>query len=265
MATRDDVVKRMGPIGIAALLSLGFLAACGGGSGSGSSNGMANLSVAEAVGRDVHGVALHLDELVTTEGVVTVSAGVFANNKLKVFVQDGGDGIMVYHQSAADVDAFQAGDRLRVSGVIRQADPTSDANPANGTVLIDLSAGSWTILSRGNSVPAPQAVALAAINTTSVGTLVRIADVQKVAGDWPAIGSKSTQVTVSDDGGATTILLRLQKNTITPQTVAKLDAIGDGPFALVGIVVQDDGDGDSDLLGGFEIWIRGADDVAATT
>lgn len=222
------------------------------------------LPIAAAAARDADGVALHLDETITTEGVVTVSAGVFANNKLKVFMQDGPDGIMVYHQSSADVDAFQVGDRLRGTGVIVQKDPNPDANPANGTVGIDLTGGSWTVLSSGNPLPTPRVVDLATLEATGngyTGSLVQIANLQKVAGDWPALGSKSTQVTLSDDGGATTAMLRFQKSTITQAMVDKLDAIGDGAFELVAIVVQDDPATNGTLLAGYEVWIRGADDI----
>jgi len=222
------------------------------------------LPVAVAIARDANGVALHLNETVTTEGIVTVSAGVFANNKLKVFMQDGPDGIMVYHQSSADVDAFQAGDRLRATGVIIQKDPTSDANPANGTVAVNLTGGSWTVLSSGNPLPPPRAVNLATLETTGnayTGSLVEIANLQKVGGNWPAAGSKSTQVTVSDDGGTTTAILRFQKNTITQVMADKLTAIGDGAFDLVAIVVQDDPSSDGTLLSGYELWVRGAEDV----
>jgi len=222
------------------------------------------LPVAVAIARDANGVALHLNETVTTEGIVTVSAGVFANNKLKVFMQDGPDGIMVYHQSSADVDAFQAGDRLRATGVIIQKDPTSDANPANGTVAVNLTGGSWTVLSSGNPLPTPRAVDLAtleAMGNDYTGSLVEIANLQKVAGNWPAAGSKSTQVTVSDDGGTTTAILRFQKNTITQVMADKLTAIGDGAFDLVAIVVQDDPSSDGTLLSGYELWVRGAEDV----
>ena len=246
------------------LLGLGMLAGCGGGGSSGSSGGANDLTVSEAVARDADGNAIHLGEVVTTEGVVTVSAGVFANNKLKVFIQDGGDGIMVYHQSAADVDAFQAGDRLRATGTILQADPTSDANPANGTVIVDLTSGSWQLLSAGNPLPTPAPVALDALGAhgdTYTGTLVRVAGVHKVSGDWPVLGSKSTQVEIGDATGSTQLVLRLQKNTITEETVGKLEAIGDGVFDLVGIVVQDDGTDDGKLLSGYEIWVRGAGDI----
>jgi hypothetical protein len=222
------------------------------------------LPIAAAIARDADGVALHLNETITTDGIVTVSAGVFANNKLKVFMQDGPDGIMVYHQSSADVDAFQAGDRLRATGVIVQKDPNPDANPANGTVGVDLTGGSWTVISSGNPIPTPRAVDLAtleAMGNDYTGSLVQIADLQKVAGTWPALGSKSTQVTVSDDGGTTTAILRLQKNTITQAMVDKLDAIGDGTFELVAIVVQDDPSSDGTLLAGYEVWVRGADDI----
>lgn len=226
------------------------------------------LSVADAVARDADGASVHLGQTVTTEGVVTVAAGIFANNKLKVFVQDGGAGIMVYHQSSAAVDAFQPGQRLRVTGVIRQQDPTSDANPATGTVLIDITQGSVSVVSDGNPIPDPQPVTLATLNasgTAYTGLLVRVDGVRKISGDWPAAGSKSTQVTISDDGGTNSVVLRLQRNTITTQLAQKVSAIGNGSFTLVGIVLQDDENADGKLLTNFEIWLRGADDVVNAT
>jgi len=224
------------------------------------------MSIAAAVARDADGVAVHLGQTISTEGVVTVAAGLFANMKLKVFIQDGNAGIMVYHQSSAAVDAFQPGQRLRATGVIRQQDPTSDSNPAIGTVAVDITQGSATVLSDGNALPDPQVVTLATLNasgTLYTGTVVRVNSVQKVSGDWPTVGSKSTQVNVSDDAGANTNILRFQRFTITPQLVTELNAIGSGAFTLTGIVVQDDGTNDGKLLSGFEIWERGADDVAS--
>jgi hypothetical protein len=172
---------------------------------------------------------------------------------------------MVYHENSANVEAFQTGQRLRATGVIRQQDPTSDANPAIGTVAVDITQGSAVVLNAGNPLPDPQVTSLATLNasgTSYTGTLVRVTGVQKVSGSWPTVGSKSTQVSISDDGGTNTNILRFQRNTITPQLVQKLNAIGDGAFTLVGIVVQDDATNDGQLLSGFEIWVRGADDVA---
>lgn len=224
------------------------------------------LAVAEAVARNADGVALHLGETITTEGVVTVAAGVLANSKLKIFIQDGNAGIMVYDQSSADVDAFQPGQRLRATGVIRQQDPTSDNNPATGTVAVDITSGTWAVLSDGNPIPDPQPVTLATLNATGTaytGALVRVTGVHKVSGSWPTVGSKSTQATISDDGGTTTAVLRFQRFTITAPLVQELNAIADGAFTLVGIVVQDDASNDGKLLSGFEIWERGAGDVTA--
>jgi hypothetical protein len=248
---------------LAALVLL--IAACGGGGGGGGGSDTSEVSVGEAIARDSDGVAQRLGETVTTEGVVTVSAGVFANMKLKVFVQDGADGIMVYHQSAGDVDAFRAGDRLRATGVIRQRDPVPDNNPASGTVLIDLTGGSWTVLAAGEALPAPEPVTmaeLAARGDRYSGSLVRIAGARKVSGDWPGLGSRSTEVSASDDGGATVLTLRLQRNTIGAELVGKLDVIGeDGAFDLTAIVVQDDMTDDGRLFDGYELWPRGTADI----
>ncbi len=247
----------------AVLLAAALLQACGGGgSGGGDDGGGSDLTVGEAVVRDSSGAAIHLDETITTTGVATVSAGVFANNKLKIFVQSEGAGIMVYHQSSADVAAFQAGDELRVTGIVRQTDPTSDNNPATGTVQLDVTDGSAEVLSSGNPLPEPREVSLSQIDDATVGVLVLVRGVSKTSGEWPEVGSRSSQVTVSDDGGATDLVLRFQRNTITPELVARLESIGDGPFDLEAIVVQDDQDDDGSLLGGFELWVRGAEDLA---
>jgi hypothetical protein len=226
------------------------------------------ISIADAVARDSLGGAIRLGESLTTEGVLTVDAGLFANGKLKVFAQSGGAGIMVYHQTSAAVPAFQAGERLRVSGVIRQADPSGGGdNPARGTVLIDLTDGSWSVLDTGTPLPTPLPVTLSEVTTsgtTVTGTLVRVASIHKVAGsNWPRFGDRSTEVTVGDDTGAT-LVVRFQRPIITPELDSRLQAIGDGLFSATAIVVQEDPDPADGLLSGYQLWPRGADDIDAT-
>ena len=223
------------------------------------------LTVAEAVARDASGVAVHLGERITTEGIVTVDAATFANSKLKVFVQDGGAGIMVYHQTSANVDAFQQGQRLRVTGTIGQFDPTAGAdNRGQGTVLVDLTTnGSWTVVSDGNPLPDPRPATLADVAANGValtGTLVRLSGLHKVSGEWPLVGDRSTQVVVGDASGGPDTPLRLQRLTITPALTAKLATIGNAPFDVTVIVVQDDPDTSDGQLSGFELWPRGVGD-----
>jgi len=220
------------------------------------------IAIRDAVARDSQGQAIRSGQTVTTEGIVTVAAGLLANNRLKIFAQESGAGILVYAPSAASMPAFQVGDRLRVTGVVGQLDTTEGVQ--NGTVFVDISVGSWAVLSSGNALPSPQAVQLTDIVTGGppyVGTLVSLTDVGKMAGSWPVLGSKSTSVTVSDDGGTSQLPLRFQKNTISPALVNELSSIASGPFNLVGIVVQN-APSTNDLLTGFEIWVRGAEDVA---
>ncbi|MFN8644730.1 MAG: hypothetical protein U0802_24850 [Candidatus Binatia bacterium] len=214
--------------------------------------------------RNADGSAAHLGERITTEGVVTVDAATFANSKLKVFVQDGGAGIMVYHQTSAAVDAFQKGQRLRVTGTIGQFDPTAGAdNRTQGTVLVDLTHGSWTIVSDGNPLPDPVPVTLADIaadGVARVGTLVHLTGLRKVSGSWPLVGDRSTQVVVRDASGGPDTALRLQRLTITPALTAQLATIGDGPFDVTVVVVQDDPDTTDGQHEGFELWPRGVGD-----
>lgn len=247
----------------AAAAALVFAAACGGDGGSGSSeDGGSTSSVAEVVERAPDGVATRLGDVVTTEGVATVSAGIFSNNKLKIFIQAGDAGAMVYHEAAADVDAFERGDLVQVTGVVRQEDPVPDNNVARGTILVDITGGEWTVVNVDQPQPSPQVATLAGIGVADVGTVVRVRGLEKTEGDWPAAGSRSTEVRISDDGGATTFTLRLQRNTITEALASELEAIGDdGLFDLDAIVVQDDLDDDGSLLGGFELWIRGTGDI----
>jgi hypothetical protein len=225
------------------------------------------VSVADAVARDSQGFALHLDESLTTEGVVTVSAGLFANNKLKIFIQSDGAGIMVYNQSSANVPAFQAGDLLQATGVIRQADPSGGDNLAEGTVLVDVTNGAATVLSMGNPLPDPTSVTIDDLMANGValtGTLVQVPSVHKISGNWPQLGDKTTEVTVGGDSAAT-LLVRFQRPTITQDLANELQAIGNGSLALTGILVQDDRDTSDGLLSGYELWPRGAEDITAAT
>jgi archaellum component FlaG (FlaF/FlaG flagellin family) len=225
--------------------------------------GNGTVSVADAVARDAQGFALHLGESLTTEGVITVSAGLFANNKLKIFIQNGGAGIMVYDQTSTNV--FLEGDFLQATGVIRQADPAGGDNLAEGTVLVDITDGAATVLSTGNPRPDPTSVTideLVANGVALTGTLVQVPSVHKISGNWPQLGDKTTEVTVGDDSGAT-LIVRFQRPTITQDLADELQAIGDGSLALTGVVVQDDRDTSDGLLSGFELWPRGAEDIAA--
>ncbi len=227
--------------------------------------GAGAISVADAVARDAQGTAVRLGQTITTEGVVTVDAGALAGSKLKIFIQSGGAGIMVYDETSANVPAFQAGDYLRATGVIRQADPGGGDNPAEGTVLVDITNGAWSVLSTGNALPTPIAVTLPELMTGGValtGTVVYVSSVHKVAGDWPQVGDRTTEVTIGDDSGAT-VTMRFQRPIILPPLTGALAAIGNGPFAASAIVVQDDLDANGTLLSGFGLWVRGADDIAA--
>jgi len=220
--------------------------------------------IARAIERDTNGIALHAGDTLITEGVVTVAAGVLQNRKLKIFLQDGPAGIEVFNANAGDLPiAFQAGDRLRVTGVISQdPDPLSE-NRALGTVAVVIGKNSWTPLSQGNALPEPilaDVAGLVANGNAYAGSLVRVEGVQKVEGDWPIAPGPSTQVTIADGTGER-ILMRLQRNTLTTELLSKLTVIGDKPFDLVSIAVQDDLDGGPPYLSGYELWIRGAGDV----
>lgn len=223
------------------------------------------LAIAAAIARDAQGRPQRLGERVTVEGIATVGAGVFANNKLKLFIQDEtGAAIQVFHETSSRIDAYQRGDRLRVTGVIRFADPGGGSNPATGTTMVDVSNGAWELLGSGSPLPAPlslTAAALVADGNPLVGRLVQIAGLRKVSGAWPLLGSRSTQVTVGDDAG-TQLVMRLQRNVITAELIATLAAIGDGELSATAIVIQDDNNG-LPLIGSYELWPRAASDIAA--
>lgn len=249
---------------LGAMATIAFLAsACGGDNDRRAGSEL--LEIGEVIARGADGVAIRLGDYVTTEGVVIVDAPLFANNKLKSFLQEGVDGVMVFHATSAGVPLFGEGDRLRISGRVLQADPTSDANRAEGTIMVDVTDGMLEVLSTDNSLPVPRTVTcalLAAEGDGFVGTIVRLEGVRRVAGAWPTAASRSSEVTITDDDSHT-VILRMQRNTIDAALADRFAEIGDLPFDLVGIVVQDDANNDGDLLDGFEIWIRGVKDVGA--
>ncbi len=246
-------------------IALCFAAAgCGGSDDSGGGDEGRTLAIGEIVARDADGNALRLDETVTTEGIAIADAGLFANNKVRQFIQDGGDGVMVFHATSGEVPSFSEGDRLRISGRVGQRDPSTEDNRVEGTVLIDTTSGSVEVLGGGNPVPAPVEVTLAELVATGdqyVATLVRIRGARRTSGDWPEPGARSSELTITDDDGASQLILRLQRNTIDDEMIEATADLGDAPFDLVAIVVQDDTDDDGDLLDGYELWPRGGKDV----
>lgn len=134
-------------------------------------------AIAEIVRRDTHGIAVHLGETVTAQGVVTVDAGAFGNNLLKIYLQVGNAGVKVFHQTSANVEAFEAGEELRVTGVVRQIDQVGGDVRNDGTIQIDISAGSAEVVSQGNTLPAPTVVTVAELLARGIeltGTLVRV-------------------------------------------------------------------------------------------
>ena len=222
------------------------------------------LSVAEAVARDADGKALHLDRPSPRKGWSPSPRVSWPTTSSRSSSRTATPGSWCTHQSSADVDAFQPGQRLRVTGVIRQQDPTSDSNPATGTVAVDITTGSWTVLSDGNPLPDPQPVTLATLNasgTNYTGSLVRVHACRKSPATGPRSAARARRSRSATTRAPPPWCCASNASPSRRSSCKKLNAIGNGAFTLTGIVVQDDDTDDGTLLSGFEIWERGADDV----
>jgi hypothetical protein len=206
----------------------------------------ADGTLAELGAEDAGGTALHLDETVTAEGIVTVASGVLFDQKFEVFIQDSTGALMLLNESPSPGLAVSPGDLVRVTGAIAQTD--SSGQPLDGTVRISFS-GALEVLRSGLGVPSPQVVTIADYLDTPgayEGELIRINNANKSSGAWPAVGTKGNIYIT--DFTSSSVKLQIQKNANTANLTGTAN-----PFDVVGIAVQNGAS--------WEVWIRSADDI----
>lgn len=112
---------------------------------------------------------MKVGETVSIMGIVTADNAAIGGGKLSTFIQEGSSGINVFNQNVSAFPELKEGDEVFVTGKI--------------TVyrgLTEIVAERIEIVSRGNSLPEPQAITLADLHDSSIaepleGTLVKAA------------------------------------------------------------------------------------------
>ena len=138
----------------------------------------------------------HAGELITVEGVATVTSGVIVSGRfLKFHVQDETGGVAVFADTQATVESdgydgsvfaeifVRRGDAVQVTGTVDAHEGLVELRPT--------AAGAVAVLSHGNAVPAARVfddtAALYAVAREAIGALVCVKDVTLAAdAAWPA-------------------------------------------------------------------------------
>ncbi|GIV58353.1 MAG: hypothetical protein KatS3mg042_1266 [Rhodothermaceae bacterium] len=195
---------------------------------------------------DADGVAVDLGETVAIEGTATVGSGTFDGDNLLVYVQDATGGMALFHASLNP--PIVAGNVYVVKGSVTQFNGLTEIEPGTEADVIDLGPGAPVV---------PDTLTLAALLAapeTYEGSLLTIQNVSLVEGTWPAEGS-SANLTITDDGGTTTLTLRIDSDT-------NLDGSPEPSFPLNLTGVLGQFDNASPLTEGYQILPRSTDDLA---
>lgn len=175
---------------------------------------------------------------VRVEGVVTAEPGIFHPFVSQVYVQDATGGLQIFD---GDFLALNRGDRVQFVGALEQFAAQTELNQAQ-----DFGNYGATFISV-DTVPLPQLISASQVGEALEGQLVRIDGLEVVSGSIPESGGGS--LIVSDDGGVTTLTVRIDGDTNIPgANTPQLT------FDLVGIVSQFDTF--APLLSGFQLLPR---------
>ena len=164
--------------------------------------------------------------IVTTSGIVT-TPNLASSGQSDFVIQDETAAIVIYN---GDFDAgLSIGDLVTVTGEILNYNGKLEIVPSVETDI--------TVVSQGNDLPAFQYMTLSGLLTMAESfesELVQVFGVEIIDGDWPEPGNNQN-LTISDDGGATTLTLRVDRHSDVDDGPAP-----EGLFDLKGIVGQYD-------------------------
>lgn len=161
---------------------------------------------------------------VRVEGNLTLEPGVIHTSVSQIYVQDATGGVQVFDR---DLLNLSRGDLVQFVGEAEQFAGQTEVNVSEAF-------GNYghTFVSAG-SPPAPALVTVADVDESYEGVLVRIDDVSVVSGTIPESGSGN--LVISDDGGVTTLTLRIDDTTDLPGAETPTQT-----FDVIGIVGQFD-------------------------
>ncbi len=173
---------------------------------------------------DASGVMVPKTYGVRVQGNITAEPGLFHDFVTQSYVQDASGGVQVFVPTLLPL---ARGDVAQFVGEIEQF---------GGQAEVSLSEAwgnyGYTKIGSG-SVPAPQVVTVAQIGEAVEGRLVRINGVSVVSGAIPESGSGD--VIVSDDGGVSTMTIRIDEDTNIPGANTPTQT-----FDIIGVASQFD-------------------------
>ena len=162
---------------------------------------------------------------VRIRGNMTAEPGVFHPTVTQAYVQDATGGVQIFD---ASIDPTIArGDDVEWVGELEQFGGQTEVNVAENF-------GNFGHFRIGaGTEPAPQVVTVAQVGETTEGTLIRLNNLTVVSGAIPESGSGS--FTVTDDGGVSTLEVRIDGDTDIPGANTPSQ-----PFDLIGLSSQFD-------------------------
>jgi len=178
---------------------------------------------------DARGVLVPSAYAARIEGNLTVEPGIFHPFVSQMFVQDGTGGVQVFDNSLL---SLSRGDRVQFVGELEQF-----AGQTELSMSQTFGGYGATFVSSG-SAPAPVAVTvaqLAANGEAYEGRLVSLTGVTVTSGTIPGPGAGNGYLDVTDDGGLSTITVKIDEDTNIPGAGTPTQ-----PFDLVGVVAQVD-------------------------
>ena len=156
---------------------------------------------------------------VTVRGMVTTPN--YQTDHTEYGLQDGTGGLVIFHYGSPYV-TLAVGDSVEVSGTLDEYNGKLEVIPENADDI--------TVISSNNSLPAFQVLTVAnfvANGEDYESELIRINSTSITSGTWPT--SSSANLTISDDGGSSTLVMRIDSDTEiigNPEPVAPFDLLG---------------------------------------
>lgn len=181
------------------------------------------------------------------EGDVTVEDGIFHPFVSQVYLQDATGAVQVFETTLL---GLSRGDRLEVVGALEQFGGMTELSLAD-----DVGNTGHTVLSSGTP-PAPTLVTVAQVDESLEGQLVRIDDVTVISGIVWESGNSS--LTISDDGGVSTLELRIDEDTDIPGVATPTQ-----PFDVIGVISQFESMADIPFDGGYQLQPRERTDLVS--
>ncbi len=213
--------------------------------------GLTNIEILTQTNAD--GELIYAGYYAKTQGVATVANKVFDSKNLSVYIQENYHGINLFKYGAADV-TIVPGHQYVVTGQLLQYNGLNEIVPQVAERdIMDVGAP---------GMPEPLQISIATILSapeTLEGLLLKIVNADTVAGTeaWPESG-KDANLTITDDGGASELTLRIDKDTDIDGSKQP-----SWPQTVVGILTQYDRT--KPFTEGYQIMPRAKTDLSGLT